>query len=318
MRSPLATETPIRRRDWLKAAAAAAAVSPGLAAAATANSLGKNIRLGVDAGPYGSLAVDEAARRIQEGGFTGVLCNFQFADARFDPLNPDWQIAGKIVAAFERRGIRIASLYGYYNVISPNPAYRARGEARMLAMLANWKKLGCPVVATETGTFNPKSEWAEHPDNATEAGYQQCRAALERLVRAAEKSGAVVAIEAYWRNVIGTIERAERLLREISSPALKLVMDPCNYFAKEDLARIRPMLEDMFRRLGDRAVVAHAKDVRATADGTDTPAAGRGVLDYPLFLRLLQGLNRPIDLILEHVTMDDVPRARQYVLSKAP
>jgi sugar phosphate isomerase/epimerase len=59
--------------------------------------------------------------------------------------------------------------------------------------------------------------------------------------------------------------------------------------------------------------VAHAKDVKAAPSGTDLPAAGLGVLDYPLYLRLLAQLDRPIDLILEHLTLEDMPRARAFV-----
>ena len=79
---------------------------------------------------------------------------------------------------------------------------------------------------------------------------------------------------------------------------------------------MQPMLEDMFRRLGSRIAVAHAKDVKAAEKGTDLPASGLGVLDYPLYLRLLAQLDRPLDLIVEHVTLPDVPRARDYVLAQ--
>jgi hypothetical protein len=41
-----------------------------------------------------------------------------------------------------------------------------------------------------------------------------------------------------------------------------------------------------------------------------------GVLDYPLYLRLLAGLDRELYLAIEHLTMEDVPRARDYVLSQ--
>ena len=186
----------------------------------------------------------------------------------------------------------------------------------METLIKNWKRLGCPNVSTETGTFNRTSDWVDAPENATEQGYLECRVALEKYARLAEKSGAVVSIEPYWRNVIDSVARAERLFREVDSPALKLVMDPCNYFRKEELARMRPMLEDMFRRLGRRIVLAHAKDVKAAPDGTDLPASGLGVLDYPLYLRLLAGLDREMYLVVEHVTLDDVPRARDYVLGQ--
>ena len=123
----------------------------------------------------------------------------------------------------------------------------------MQVLIENWKQFGCPLISTETGTFNDKSEWLESPENATENGYQTCRAALERLTKAAKKTGAVISIEPYWRNVIDSIARAQRVVRDV--PGLKLVMDPCNYFRKEDLSRMDPMLEEMFRALGqaDRA-----------------------------------------------------------------
>jgi len=307
-----------RRRDWLAAAGLAVLGAPALAAPADdwKAKARKNLKLGIDARLYSALPVEEAARRIQADGFSNVLTAYQFADARFDPLAPDWKALQKITDAFQRHGIRVAAAFGYYNVIHPDPARRKRGEARMLAMIANWKRLGAATISTETGTLNAKSEWMDSPENATEAAYQQCRKALENLARAAEKVGAIVSIEAYWRNVIGSIDRAERVLREVNSPALKLVMDPCNYLRKEELPRMQPMLEEMFRRLGRQIVVAHAKDVKASADGTDLPAAGRGVLDYPLYLKLLAELDRPMDLVLEHLSLDDMPRARDYVRSQ--
>ena len=274
------------------------------------------IRLGIDAGVYRSLPVEDAIRRIRDDGFTSVLTDFAFADVRFDPWAPDWAVAKKITTCCERHGVRIAAIFGYYNVVDPDLQRRRRGEERMEFYIANWQRLGCPLISTETGTLNRTSEWLAAPENETEAAYAECRAAFERLAAAAEKTGAVISIEAYWQNIISSIDRAERLFRDVPSPALKLVMDPCNYFRKEDLPRMKPLLEDMFRRLGDRIVVAHAKDVKASEVGTDLPAAGQGVLDYPLYLSLLGRLNRPVDLILEHLSLPDVGRARDFVLEQ--
>jgi sugar phosphate isomerase/epimerase len=66
--------------------------------------------------------------------------------------------------------------------------------------------------------------------------------------------------------------------------------------------------------VGQQTVIAHAKDVKAAPDGTDLPASGMGVLDYPLYLRLLARLDREIPLIVEHLSLDDIPRARDFVL----
>jgi sugar phosphate isomerase/epimerase len=305
----------LSRRDWLKTVGAAVVGAPLLEAAeqdlrAKAR---QNLKLTVFSGVYAQLPLAEAARRIRADGFSGVILEYGFADGRIDPSAPDWAVVDRITGALRGRGLEIAGLYGYYNVVDPDPARRQRGQARMEWLITNWKRLGSPLIATETGTFNRQSEWVEAPENATEQGYLECRAALQRLVQAAAKTGATICLEPYWRNVIDSAQRAERLFKEVNSPALKLVMDPCNYFRKEDLPNMRTMLADIFRRVGRQTVLAHAKDVKAAAEGTDLPAAGEGVLDYPLYLRLLAELNRPLHLAIEHLTLEDVPRARDFV-----
>ena len=307
----------LSRRHFLGTAASGSMLLAGGLAAAAPDWRAKakeNLRLGIYSGVYSKLPLEEAAARIRADGFRSVLTNYAFADVRFDPLAPDWAAAAKITSSFDRHGIEIAAIFGYVNLVDPVPERRKRGDARLEALLTNWKRLGCRNVSTETGSFNPKSPWLGSPENATEQGYLRCRAALEKWAKAAEKAGAVLSIEPYWRNVIDSIDRADRLFSEVQSPALKLVMDPNNYFRKEDLPKMQPMLKEMFQRLGSRIAVAHAKDVKASPDGTELPASGRGVLDYPLYLRLLAELDRPVDLILEHLTLDDMPRARDYVL----
>jgi len=308
----------LSRRNLLKAAGLAVIGAAALPAEAKHlwTKAKKNFRLGIFAQVYRKLPLEEAVAKIKADGFRSVITDFNFADVRFNPAKPDWEAVKKIRDCLDRHGLAVAGLYGYYNVIAPDLALRRKGRERMEFMLTNWKRFGSPNVTTETGTYNTKSEWQDSPKNASEEGYLECRREIEGLVKLAEKAGAVVNIEQYWRNIIGTIDRAERLFREVNSPALKLTMDPSNYFRPEDLPRMKPMLEDMFRRLGPQIALAHAKDVRVTEKGQEHPAAGLGVLDYATYLELLAKLDRPIDLVLEHLTLDQMPKARDFVLGK--
>jgi len=308
--------TSASRRDWLRAVGAGALTllsAPALADDDLKAKARKNIKLGIMSQVYGGLPVEEAARRIAADGFSCVVCDFNFADAHFDPVAPDWKIADRILKALERQGVRVGGLMGYYNVVDPDLSRRKLGEAKMHALMAHGKRLGSSVVAVGTGTFNAQSEWGEAPENDTEQAFVKARDALAALAHAGEKAGAVVAIEAYWRSIVCSIDRAERLFHEVDSPALKLVMDPCNFYRREDLPKMQPILHEMFHRLADRIAIAHAKDVRASASGTDLPASGLGVLDYPLFLRLLAGLDRPMDLMVEHLQLPDVTRVSSFV-----
>ncbi|MFO0889061.1 MAG: sugar phosphate isomerase/epimerase [Isosphaeraceae bacterium] len=314
----------ISRRDWLGMTAAGAGlglIGRGVSAAAVADEplramARKNLRLGIMSGVYAEFPVEEAARRITADGFLSVVSDFRFADVQFNPLEPDWDAAKKIVSTLEHAGIEIAGIFGYYNLVDQDPERRKRGAAKMEAILSHVDRLGCRLVSTGTGSFNLQSEWADAPENRTEEAYVLCRSALEKHVRTAEKHGAVVTFEPYYKNVISSIERAERIFREVPSPALRLVMDPCNYFRKQDLDRMSPVLDAMFDRLGDRIAIAHAKDVRPTAEGEDLPAAGLGVLDYPLYLRHLARLDRPLPLVLEHLGESGVSRARDFVVGQ--
>ena len=308
------------RRDFLRLTGAVALAAPlaGWAADNLRAEAKKNLKLAIFTGVYADLPLEEAAKQIKADGFCGVVLEGTFADVRFDSFSPDWDAANKITSCLERNGIKVVGLYGYYNVVAPNPEIRKRGEQRMQFLIENWKRLGSNNISTETGSLNPKSEWDDSPENATETAYQQCRASLEKFARLAEKTGAVISIEPYWKNVIGSAERAERLFRDVQSPALKLVMDPCNYFRKADLAQMQAMLKDIFQRVGKQTVLAHAKDVKAATnvDDTELPASGKGVLDYPLYLRLLAQLDREIYLAVEHLTLPEVPAARDYILAQ--
>ena len=310
----------LSRRDCLKLAGAAALATPlaGWAADDLKAKAKKNLKLAIFTGVYAGVPLEEAARRIRADGFRAVALEGVFADVRFDPLAPDWSAADRITRCLDRNGIKVVGLYGYYNVVAPNPQTRQRGEQRMQVLIENWKRLGSNNISTETGSLNPQSEWDDSPENAKEPAYQQCRASLEKFAKLAEKTGAVISIEPYWKNVISSVERTERLFRDIQSPGLKLVMDPCNYFRKAELAQMQPMLKDIFQRVGKQTVIAHAKDVNAAANADDTelPYAGKGVLDYPLYLRLLAQLDREIYLAVEHLTLPDVPAARDYVLAQ--
>lgn len=165
----------LNRRDWLKLAGAASIGAPALLAAGDdlRAKARRNLKLAVFTGVYAKFPLEEAAKRIKGDGFSGAVLDYVFADVKFDPWAPDWEAAKKITDCFRRHGVKLVGLFGYYNVVDPDPARRKRGEARMELLIRNWKQFECPIISTETGTLNPASEWLESPDNTTEKAYQR-------------------------------------------------------------------------------------------------------------------------------------------------
>ena len=119
-------------------------------------------------------------------------------------------------------------------------------------------------------------------------------------------------IEPEVSNVVDSAEAARRLLDEVRSPRLGVIMDGANLFARGTLARMGEVLDRAFELLGPAIVVGHAKDL--DADGrAGQLAAGQGVLDYDRYLALFRnvGFNGP--LILHSLAESEVADAVAFL-----
>jgi sugar phosphate isomerase/epimerase len=91
--------------------------------------------------------------------------------------------------------------------------------------------------------------------------------------------------------------------------AVRVTFDPANFFYPRDLPRMREVLEEGFRRLGQYIALAHAKDVIAPPEGSSHcryAPAGKGLLDYQSYLRLLQESGYANGLVMHSLSEGDI------------
>jgi L-ribulose-5-phosphate 3-epimerase len=215
--------------------------------------------------------------------------------------------------AFRSEGVEVAAVAGYVNLVNPDLARREAGVARLHRLIELCPEFGTPYLATETGSLNPDSEWADHPANHTEAAWQVLLPILREAVRRCEDAGVTLLIEGYVQNVVAAVSDCRRLREEIPSPNLGFMLDPNNLFEESDMADVPAHLERIFAAIGPYAPVAHAKDVVYRDGQIDTPRAGTGALDYPTFARLMQQYQPDAPLVLEHLRESEVPETVAYV-----
>ena len=129
-------------------------------------------------------------------------------------------------------------------------------------------------------------------------------ASVEAALALAEAHGVTLAFEPEHNNVVDSAAAGRRLLDELRSPHLRVVIDAANLLTGPDLDRQDEILREAFELLGDELVLAHAKDVRR--DGAIV-AAGRGELDYGAYLALLAQTGRDVPLILHGLDEREVP-----------
>jgi sugar phosphate isomerase/epimerase len=227
---------------------------------------------------------------------------------------PDAVIAD-IRAQMDQRQLKMAAISGTFNMIHPDLAQRELGLTRLAVMAAACARLGTKVITLCTGSRDPKNMWNRHPDNDLPDAWRDLVACLGSALATAEQYDLTLAFEPEVANVIDTAAKGRRLLDEINSPRLKVVLDAANLFREGDLARQPAVLQEAFDQLGGDLVLAHAKDLAHDGEAGHQ-AAGTGVLDYDRYLSLLQKAGYTGPLILHSLEEDQVDPAVAFLRGK--
>ncbi len=287
---------------------------------------------------YFPYTLKEQAKKIRELGFNTVQLDLAFKDIDFStPESLRLEKAKRVRETFREHNLPICCVSGYTNIVDPNRAKRKEKLNYLKALLRNARHFGSPYVISETGTFNPESDWVTHPKNRTEEGFQDCKKVIKELAQVAYDHGAVFLLETYVNNVIGSVEEAVRIFAEVDHPGLALLMDPTNYFEAHNIDRMDQVLKQAFDTLSDRIRIGHAKDVKrsgsdkaekhAKIDASEAhsfrgvgeielPAPGLGSLNYDYYLQRLAEKHPNVPIIIEHLEESDVPRAKKFLDGK--
>ena len=205
----------------------------------------------------------------------------------------------------KKRGMTISAVGGPANMVAVDEAQRRQAVDKLKLLISACDPMGTNVIATCTGSRDPDSMWRKHPDNETEEAWRVLQDTLEQVLPVAEAAGVVIAFEPEVNNVVTTAHKGRRLIDEMGSPSLKVVMDASNLFGEGDLPRMTQILDEAFELLGDHIVIAHGKDLDRDGDAGHL-AAGTGKLDYAHYVSLLCALPFDVPVILHGLKEDQV------------
>lgn len=251
------------------------------------------MKLGIFAKTFDGADPSRVLPAVAAAGFAAAQYNMACSGFSAMPDTIPKDAARAVSAAATAAGVVIVAVSGTYNMIHPDPAVRARGHERLAVLAAAAADLSTRLVTLCTGTRDPVDQWRTHPDNHTPEAWRDLQAAMETAVGIADRHDVELGIEPELANVVNSAKKARRLLDEIGSPRLKIVLDPANLFETASIANQRDTVSAAVDLLADRIVMGHAKDRTATGAFT---AAGTGILDYPHYLSCLKraGFNGPL------------------------
>ena len=255
------------------------------------------------------------ARSSPEGAFDALVghglgeTQFNMSVAGLSPL-PD-EIAPALadrvrVAAADRR-ISLVAVSGTFNMIHPDIGVRRDGLRRLGVLAGACDRLGTSTLTLCTGTRDPEDMWRRHPGNTGPEAWRDLLATMQEALETAEEYDVTLAFEPEIGNVVDSAEKGKRLLDEMRSPRLKVVMDAANLFDARDpdrrLSRSREVLEEAFELLGGDLLLAHAKDVKRSGEMV---AVGKGDLDFDQYLKHLKEAGYGGPLVMHGLAEEEV------------
>jgi L-ribulose-5-phosphate 3-epimerase len=216
-------------------------------------------------------------------------------------------------AALEQAGIAVAAIAGYRNLVALDDAERRENLEFLARCLELAPQIGTSVVATESGTRSREGGWIGSPDNRSPESLIVLDQSLGTLLETAERHGSILALEGSVRHVLGTRSALRGVLDRLPSRHLQVVLDPYNYLSRHLLPVQERVTRDFLDRFEHRFVLAHLKDVGPGGAEDPTPELGTGIFDQHPYFEFLQQRRPDLPLILEHLPLEHVPRAKKLV-----
>jgi sugar phosphate isomerase/epimerase len=268
------------------------------------------MELGIFAKTFPDLGAQASLTAVRQAGFSTAQFNLACLGlpSMSEVIGDD--LAASIAVASRMSGVGIAAISGTYNMAHPDLAVRTRGTIRLTAMIESAHAMGTRLVTLCTGSRDADDQWRHHPENSSAAAWHDLLHEMERAIIVAEQHDVDLGIEPELANVVASAADALHLIDTLQSSRIKIVLDPANLYERGPARERRDTIERAVDALGDRIVMAHAKD--RTEDGGFT-AAGSGVIDFPHFIAALRrnGFDGP--LVTHGLAADEAPAVAVFL-----
>jgi sugar phosphate isomerase/epimerase len=258
----------------------------------------------------------QIANQIRGMGFHGVAVFIS------KPLDTSLADVLAVKQTLNAAGLEVAQANGWYEaLVNPNETLRESGVRGLQALIRFGRALDAPSVYVRPGGLNPRGHWWAHPENHSPQTFERLIDSLKKVCPTALDEGMTLAVEGHVLSPLDSPEAVRRLLEAVASPQLKFNLDPVNFIGTvKDVHDTRPMLNRLFDLLGNDGIIAHAKDCAlgdALVVHINEVIPGQGTLDYELFLRRFAEKQPNGYFLIEHLPIEKVPAAREFIVQMA-
>ncbi len=264
-------------------------------------------KIGVRGHDFGKMSVEELPKYLKEKGFEAA----QLAPVKaLEGVNSFDDITEKLLndsrVSFEKNDVEL-SVYGCYVEIGLlDKEKRLEQVEKFKKGITHSKRLGAKVVGTETTHLPLNSEIREE-------AYQGVKDSVLRMVEEAEKQNVDIAVETVALHTLNSPELTKRLLDEVNSDRLKVIIDAVNLFTVDNIQEQKKIITDCFELFGDKITTLHLKDIsligerdreklKLVNDTFEWQHIGNGIVDYRHILSFVKG--KDVSLLREGANLE--------------
>lgn len=271
------------------------------------------VKLGIRLHDMKAGNLKERAKIAREQGFKCIHLALEktIPNFKMKPITFTSGLAEKVKEDFSSEGIEIAVLGCYKNLANPNPEKVKELQKLYEAHLRMASILGCSVVGTETGA--PNEEYKYEPLCHSESSLQTFLRGVEPVIERAEKLGVLFAIEPVWNHIVWNPKVALRVIKEIQSPNLRIILDPVNLLSTENYEDRENVIKEAIELLGEYVEVVHLKDFKLEEGKMVSIAAGTGMMNYKDIMKFIKEDKPYIQATLENTVPENAVQAREYL-----
>ena len=251
-----------------------------------------------DIAPKGT--VQEVLDKVVDNGVLQIQLamgkSFSDFDSSYGHYSPG--AAHMLRKELDKRGIHVAVLGCYINPTNPDESKREAEIRRFIEHLKYAKILGADMVGTETGRYD--ADFKVVPYTYTEGNYQILLKSMRQIVKAAEKLGVTVGVEAVHDHTLYCPEIMRRFLEDMDSPNVEAILDPVNLISAENYQNQDEVIEKAFKLYADRISVLHIKDFVMVDGQPEFAMVHDGLFHYEHLLKLVKQYKPYAAMLLEN------------------
>ena len=211
-----------------------------------------------------------------------------------------------------RNGIKISILGCYVNISSLDLSVRKEALDAFKIHIQLAHEFRASLVGTETGSVSI----GYTPDNFKEEAYVIARNSIIELVQFAENFGVTVGIEPGINHPLYTARLAKRLVEEVQSPHLKIILDGANLIEPNRFQDSDFIIQEALELLHEHIAAIHLKDFTIENGKIKIVPVGTGLINFDPLLKYLK-YDRPfMHATLEETRGNDIIPAINYLSEK--